>query len=127
MLSTPFAGFEGQSLETVMKSTETKFILRFEKGGFMLCKADSHDKVLASERLPMPTNMYSIFKGDDGAYYIRDGENDDGVLCTCLLDDMEADRQKIPPGQRARKKYSFAMGFCPACVVVLTQGVRVFV
>ena len=95
MLSTSFAGREEQSLEMIMKSTETKFTLRFEKGGFILSKLDSHDKVLASEMLPMPSSMYSIFKDDDGAYYIKD---DDGVLCTAILDDLEVDRQKKTSG-----------------------------
>ena len=104
MLSTSFAGREEQSLEMIMKSTETKFTLRFEKGGFILSKLDSHDKVLASEMLPMPSNMYSIFKDDDGAYYIKDGEDDDGVLCTAILDDLEVDRQKKTSGVR-REKY----------------------
>lgn len=87
-----------------MKSTETKFTVRFEKGGFILSKLDSHDKVLASEMLPMPSSMYSIFKDDDGAYYIKDGEDDDGVLCTAILDDLEVDRQKKTSGV-SREKY----------------------
>ena len=84
-----------------MKKIETKFVLRFDKGCFLLSKVDLDENVLASERLPMPT-QYNVYKDDDGEYYINDGEDDDGVLCTSLLDDLEVDRQKNQTPGRSR-------------------------